>query len=215
MVELKDALMTRHNHPGRIKQETRTGQQQRARIAQAAAVLILEHGFTDWHEAKRKAARQLFLPENDALPCDDEIEAALFEHQALFGGNAHASQLHARRQQALVWMDRLAAFSPKLYGALAEGWGGEHQDIRLELVADDAKAVELLLINDGFRYHPVSPAASSRSATETVTLRVEDGVSEALLRIDTPITQRQRGKSERRTLNRVALKALLEPGIRA
>jgi hypothetical protein len=205
------------HHSGRQKQKaqqkTRTGQQQHARIAQATATLILEHGFTDWHDAKRKAARQLLLPENSALPGDDEIEAALFEHQSLFGGslfgsNTHASQLCARRLQALVWMNRLAAFSPKLYGALAEGWGGQYQDIRLELIAEDSKAVELLLIDEGIRYHPVSTATSAKS----VMLWADDGTSEALLRIDTPTVRQQRGKPIRRMLDRAALKALLEQG---
>lgn len=203
-------MAARHNRSGRLQQETRTGQQQRARIAQAAAVLILEHGLTDWHDAKRKAARQLLLPENNALPDDDEIEAALFEHQSLFGGDTHASQLRARRLQALVWMNRLAAFSPKLYGALAEGWGGEHQDIRLELLAEDSKTVELQLIDDGIRYHPLP--ATAAVAKNTVTLRADDGISEALLRIDTPIARQQRGKPTRRALDHAALRALLEQG---
>jgi hypothetical protein len=103
-------------------------------------------------------------------------------------------------------MDRLAAFSPKLYGALAEGWGGEHQDIRLELIAEDSKAVDLRLIDDGIRYHPVS----AKSAVESVMLRVDDGVSEALLRIDTPTIRQQRGKPARRTLDRATLSSLLE-----
>ena len=187
-------------------------------------MLILEHGVTDWHDAKRKAARQLLLPENSALPDNDEIEAALFEHQSLFGGalwgdDAHASQLRARRCQALVWMDRLIAFSPKLYGALAEGWGGEHQDIRLELIAEDAKAVELRLIDDRIRYHPVSVAAasattSSKSTVKSTFLRADDGASEALLRIDTPTARQQRGKPTHRMLDRAALKELLASGIR-
>ena len=63
--------------------------QNRARIAQVAARLIAEHGIADWSLAKRKAARQLMLPEREALPGDDEIEAALAEHHALFGGDAH------------------------------------------------------------------------------------------------------------------------------
>ncbi|MDR2711099.1 MAG: UDP-N-acetylmuramate--alanine ligase [Burkholderiales bacterium] len=191
-------------------------QQQRTRIAQATAVLILEHGFTDWLDAKRKAARQLLLPENSALPGNDEIEAALFEHQSLFGtlvNGVHASLLRAKRQQALVWMDRLAAFSPKLYGALAEGWGGEHQDIRLDLVAEDSKAVELRLIDDGIRYHAVSEnvsaAASSRGAAENVVLRADDGDSEALLHINTPTARQQRSKTARRALDRAILGALL------
>ena len=40
----------------------------RARIADLAARLIVEHGITDWSLAKRKAARQLLLPERTALP---------------------------------------------------------------------------------------------------------------------------------------------------
>jgi len=198
-----------HHRSGRSKQETRTEQQQRARIAQAAAVLILEHGLADWHDAKRKAARQLLLPENSALPDNDEIEAALFEHQSLFGGEAHASQLRARRLQALVWMERLAAFSPKLYGALAEGWGGEHQDIRLDLIAEDSKAVELRLIDGGIRYVPVSDTVSAKGAAENVLLRVSDGNSEALLRIHTPTAQRQQQRTTHRALDHEALKALL------
>ncbi|MDR0249785.1 MAG: hypothetical protein LBI35_00465 [Burkholderiales bacterium] len=206
--------MSHRHRSGRSKQDIRTGQQQRARIAQVTAVLILEHGLTDWHDAKRKAARQLLLSENGALPDNDEIEAALFEHQSLFGGDAHASQLHARRLQALVWMDRLAAFSPKLYGALAEGWGGEHQDIRLELIAEDSKTVELRLIDDDINYHPVPAAVSARNTTQSITLRADDGASEVLLRIDTPIARQQRGKPTRRTLDRAALRALLASGIR-
>ncbi len=198
--------MAHRDRSDRSKRASRTEQQQRTRIAQAAAVLILEHGLTDWSYAKRKAARQLLLPENGALPGDDEIEAALFEHQALFGGEAHASQLRARRLLALAWMDRLAAFSPKLYGGLAEGWGGEHQDIRLELTTDDPKAVELRLIDAAIRYHPV-PAADP---TDGITLRADDGASEALLHIDTPIARQQRSKPLRRMLDRAALAALLE-----
>ena len=52
---------------------------ERSGIAQVAARLIAEHGIADWSLAKRKAARQLGLPERAALPGDDEIEAALVE----------------------------------------------------------------------------------------------------------------------------------------
>jgi hypothetical protein len=112
-------------------------------------------------------------------------------------------------------MNRLAVFSPKLYGAIAEGWGGEHQDIRLELIAEDSKAVELLLIDDDIRYHPISPATASikstaKNITPGVTLWADDGTSEALLRIDTPTVRQQRGKPIHRMLDRTALKELLE-----
>src|SRR5450432_3063019 len=121
--------------------------QDRTRIAQVAARLIAEHGITDWSQAKRKAVRQLMLPDRAALPGDDEIEAALVDYHALFGGEAHVAQLRAQREEALRWMHRLAAFEPALVGGVAAGWATAHSDIRLELIADNVKAVELALLN--------------------------------------------------------------------
>ena len=79
---------------------TLRAQHDRTRIAQAAARLIAEHGITDWSLAKRKAARQLMLP--DARRCRRTTRSmqALAEHHALFGGEAHAAALRrsARRR---------------------------------------------------------------------------------------------------------------------
>ena len=71
--------------------------QQRTRIAQAAARLVADHGIADWTAAKRKAARELGLPATAPLPGDDEVEDALLSHHALFGGEAHARIVGARR----------------------------------------------------------------------------------------------------------------------
>ena len=125
---------------------------ERASIAQLAARLIAEHGIADWSLAKRKAARQLDLPERAALPGDDEIEAALRDYHALFGGEAHDASLRSQREEALLWMNRLASFRPLLVGGVAEGWATEHSDIRIELAADDAKSVEMALVNGGCTY---------------------------------------------------------------
>jgi len=140
-------------------------EQNRERIAQVAARLIIEHGITDWSHAKRKAARQLMLSERDGLPGDDEVEAALTEHQALFGGEEHEATLRGQREEALRWMRRLAEFHPRLVGGVAAGWAGEHSDIRLELIADDQKAVELVLINADVPYR-VGPTRHSGSAAQ-------------------------------------------------
>ena len=126
--------------------------QDRTRIAQVAARLIAEHGIADWSLAKRKAARQLMLPERAALPGDDEIEAALAEYHALFGGDEHARSCARSARRRCAGCAALAQFEPVLVGGVAAGWATAHSDIRIELVADDAKAVELALLNAGVAY---------------------------------------------------------------
>ncbi len=144
--------------------------QDRTRIAQGAARLIVEHGLTDWAAAKRKAARQLLLPESAAFPSNDEVEVALAEYQALYGGDAHRRSLDAQRRQALDWMRRLGAYSPMLVGGVAAGWAGAHQDIRLELVADDPKAVEMLLAGRDVRYRGLPGRGDDRAAELVIDL---------------------------------------------
>ncbi len=128
------------------------GAHNRARIAHVAAKLIAEHGIADWSLAKRKAVRQLMLPDREPLPRDDEIAAALAEHHAIFGGDAHAAELRTQREEALRWMRLLPQFAPVLTGGVAEGWATAHSDIRLELAAADAKVVELALLGAGVAY---------------------------------------------------------------
>ncbi len=133
--------------------------QRRLLIAQGAARLIAEHGITDWAMAKRKAARALQLPESAALPGDDEVEQALADFHALFGGSEHAASLRRQRAEALRWMRGLAAFAPRLTGGVAAGWAATSTPIRLELEADNAKAVEVALIDANARYRAVSDSA--------------------------------------------------------
>ncbi|MDR1530092.1 MAG: hypothetical protein LBS40_06835 [Burkholderiales bacterium] len=191
---------------GKTAYSPRARQHTRLRIAQRAAELILAHGLDDWQHAKRKAAKQLLLPDNDALPNDDEIEVALFERQTLFGANQltpHTETLKEKRRQALIWMDRFSTFSPMLYGALAEGWGGEHQAIRLELIGDNPKAVEIKLIDLGFSYQ-----IDAAEQKDSLRLRFHDHNHEIQLRIITSATRRQR-KRGKTLLDRDALSALL------
>lgn len=181
--------------------------QNRVRIADLAARLIAEHGLSDWSLAKRKAVRQLMLPERTALPGDDEIEAALAAHHALFGGDAHAASLRSQRREALRWLRTLEAFAPTLVGGVAAGWATAHSDIRIELVADDAKSVELALINGNVAYR-VAPGVSQRAAPELLIDTPNGGVR---LVVRTPIAARQRprrGGDEAR-LNARALAQLL------
>jgi len=124
----------------------------RTRIAQAAARLIAEHGLTDWRVAKRKACRELGLPDHESLPGNEEVEQALRDYNNLFHAATQPAALRAQRIEALRWMERLSRWDPVLTGAVAAGWATEHSDVRLELEAEDAKAVELSLINASVAY---------------------------------------------------------------
>jgi len=180
--------MARRRDTGQLARDT----QSRAQIATVAARLIVEHGLADWSLAKRKAARQLMLPERVALPADDEIEEALASHHALFGGEAHAATLRRQREEALAWLRELATIEPRLVGGVAAGWATEHSDIRIELTADDSKAVELALINRDVAYR-VAPGGAQQAPAE---LLVDTPRGSVRLVVRTPFAARQRSRRE-------------------
>ena len=89
-------------------------------------------------------------------------------------------------------MSRLATFRPVLTGGVAAGWATEHSDIRVELCADDAKSVELALINDGVRYR-VPPARSREAPSE---LHIETSHCGVRLIVVTDAARRQRPRRD-------------------
>jgi hypothetical protein len=186
----------------------------RLRIAQAAARLIAEHGLNDWRLAKRKACRQLGLPDHEALPGNEEVEEALRNYNTLFQATAQEASLRAQRLDALSWMERLAQWKPLLTGAVAAGWATEYSEVRLELEAEDAKAVELSLINAGVPYAAV--AAPGREA-QAPQLRLESPQATVRLVILSPQQRRNRPRRDRAALPEerltlAQLRALLAAG---
>ncbi len=183
------------------------GRQDRARIARVAARLIVEHGLNDWGLAKRKAARQLMLCDAAAFPSNDEIETALAEHQALFGGEAHRRVLRAQRQCAQKWMQRLAEWSPLLVGGVAAGWAGAHSDVRIELAVDDPKAVEILLAGRGVHYR----TGGGRVNEGMTVLHIAEGDYAVRLELVSPNDRRHRTRQETAVrLDVAAVAALME-----
>jgi len=177
--------------------------QDRNRIAQVAAKLIAEHGIVDWSLAKRKAVRQLMLPDRAALPGDDEIEIALVDYHALFGGEQHVAQLRAQREEALRWMQRLAQFEPVLVGGVAVGWASAHSDIQIHLVAANAKIVELALINAGVAYRSMN---ADDDGPQRIHVDSASG-SSVRLSVRTPEEARQRPRRDRHGVETARLTA--------
>lgn len=165
----------------------------RARIAQAAARLIAEHGLTDWTAAKRKACRELGLSDHEGLPGNDEVEQELRTYNSLYQAAAQGASLRAQRADALAWMKRLIRWRPVLTGAVAAGFATVHSEITLELEAEDLKAVEMTLANEGIDYSVVPPSNDLLRAPQ---LRVEGVVAGLRLVVVSPLQRRHRSRRD-------------------
>src|SRR6478735_4599964 len=125
---------------------------ERSRIAHLAARLIVEDGIEDYAAAKRKAARQAGLADARQLPNNDEIDAAVRTYQTLYAGDVQRERLQELRAHALDIMRDFERFNPYLTGSVLTGNAGKYADINLQLYTDDAKGVELFLLNRDIPY---------------------------------------------------------------
>ncbi|MGQ0621588.1 MAG: hypothetical protein ACT4QA_17000 [Panacagrimonas sp.] len=115
-----------------------------AGLADEAARLICDEGMTDYRGARLKAAERLGLnPRNTQLD-NLRIEAAVLERLRLFGGAEYEQRLRAMRHTALRAMGLLAAFRPRIAGAVLSGAIGEGHRVQIHAFADHAETVEML-----------------------------------------------------------------------
>ncbi len=138
----------------------------RRRIADEAARLASEHGLHDLDAARRKAGERLGVRRLADLPDVDEVESALRERQRLFRPEAQAAALALRRRAALEAMDALAAFSPRLVGAVLDGTADEGTPIRLQVHCDEPESVLRFLDERGVRATSVGAAGAMRFSLE-------------------------------------------------
>jgi len=125
---------------------------ERARIAHLAARIMAEDGVEDYALAKRKAARQAGVPDMRQLPGNDEIEEALRTYRQIYESDTQRQRLQMLREKAVRVMRQFAAFNPYLTGSVLSGNAGKYADINLQLFTDDAKAVEMYLLDHNIDY---------------------------------------------------------------
>jgi len=124
----------------------------RARIAAAAARIMAEDGIDDFALAKKKAARQLGAEDTQSLPANDEVEAELRAYRALYQAEEHPTRIAELRRVALDAMRSLERFNPYLTGPVLKGIAGRYAEIDLQLFPDNAKEVELFLLDRDIPY---------------------------------------------------------------
>jgi len=120
-------------------------------IAQTAARMVVEEGL-EWAAAKRRAVKQLGLPARTQRPDNDALEEAVREYIEIFCADTQPQELHALRELALVWMERVQEFRPHLTGAVWRGTATRMSDIYIQLFCDDSKSAEIALINRNVQY---------------------------------------------------------------
>lgn len=138
-------------------------------IAATAARLVVEEGL-EYGPAKKRAAKQLGLPQRAELPDNRLLEAAVREYLDLFCADTQPAELRALRELALVWMERLAEFRPHLGGAVWHGTASRLSDIYLQLFCDDPKSAELALIDKRVDYEPRTVTSFNGKPVEALSI---------------------------------------------
>ncbi|MEI8156061.1 MAG: hypothetical protein WCH60_04295 [Burkholderiales bacterium] len=122
-------------------------------IAAVAARMVVEEGL-EFGAAKRRALRQMGLPQRTAMPDNGKLEVAIADYIAVFCAETQPVELQALRELALEWMQRLERFRPHIAGAVWHGTATRHSDIYLQLFCDDSKSAEIGLIDMKVPYEP-------------------------------------------------------------
>lgn len=151
-------------------------------IASQAARLMATDGISDFGFAKRKAARQLGVAHSEALPTNQEVEAALRDYQSVFQEDEQRDRLTVLRREALEWMRRLEKFRPYLTGPTLDGSAGRYAEAEIELFVDSGKDVETFLLNEGIAFEHAD-VRHVRPGLPDIRLRVEGRGASMLLSV--------------------------------
>ena len=144
--------------------------QARAIIANRAAEIIMEEGITDYHFAKKKAAKYLGEESSDALPSNDEIDGALKEYQKIYQPEIDPQILGNIKKEAMRVMELFKAFNPHLAGQLMEGLVPKYPTLQINLYTDNMKEIEYLLLNSNIEFD-LKDASISEKRTKKKSLR--------------------------------------------
>ena len=131
-------------------------------LAQEAARIICEQGIQDYRLAKIKAAERLGMSTRGSLPGNPEIEQAVSEHLSLFGRESHSDLLQSLRSAAVMAMDMLEAFMPRLVGPVLNGTAGETSAVNLHVFSDSPEQVAWTLEESRIAYRPFERRVKSR-----------------------------------------------------
>lgn len=147
------------------------GSDLQAELAAVAARFVVDEGL-DYGGAKRQAVKLLGLGPRAPLPSAAAMDAAVREHIAIFCADTQPVELQALRELALVWLERLAEFTPFVGGSVWHGTATRHSDIHIQLFCEDPKVAEWRLIDRGVDYQVGSVRGWRGEPVDALSLRV-------------------------------------------
>ena len=197
------------------RQDRQRSSQQRNRIAALAARLMAEDGISDLGLAKRKAARNLGLPEGTAMPEDSEVEVELRTYQRLFQDREQQARSQHLLRTAARLMATMQRFNPYLTGSVLDGTAGRFAEIDIQLFPDSAKEVEIFLLNERIDYRHSQPRTDR--AEVVLTILSDDVVANLVVypRDQERVSVRKRDGRIRDRARLAAVKELLAAGCAA
>lgn len=124
----------------------------REQLTQEAARIMAEQAIRDYELAKRKACERLRYSGKQALPGNDEIQAALRTYLDIFKSDSQQLLLKRLRTAACEAMLFLQEFQPRLVGAVLNGTADEYSAVHLHVFADPEEQVLQFLMDSGISY---------------------------------------------------------------
>jgi hypothetical protein len=118
-------------------------------VADEAARVMMEQGIGDYSTAKRKAAERLRLSQLGALPSNRQVEQSLLERQRVFEPEEHELRLERLRRIALMLMDELGDYEPRLVGPVLTGTATINAVVEIHVFADSPEEVGGVLARCG------------------------------------------------------------------
>lgn len=109
---------------------------------------MAEESIRDYQLAKKKASARLGFKGAEALPTNQEIEAALNLRLQLFSADKSQTRMREAFEVAIEAMEFLAAFNPRLSGSLVRGHITDNMPIELHLFAPTTEDVTTTLIEE-------------------------------------------------------------------
>ena len=129
-----------------------TASRLRRSIRYEAARIMADEGVRDYRKAKEKACQRLGVSTHRSIPSNLEVEDALEEQLSIFERDSNGIQQRSYLETAMVVMDLLFDYKPKLTGAALSGVITSSRPVEVHVFPPTVEEVCVRLDEGGLYY---------------------------------------------------------------